>query len=159
MAGGLKVHADHVHPRVDERFDEQVGVLDHEVGVKGQIGTAAELRHNRGAEGDVGDEMPVHDVEVDHVRPAPVHLGDLLAQATEIGGKKRGSNLDRAIEHGKTSFDRSVPDAATGRHGDAEIRALYYNLGTQHLVLSTTKGGNATLCYGTSFSSCNTPST
>ena len=92
MARCLKVHADHINPRVDERFNELVGILDHEVGIKGQISAAAELRHNRGPEGDVGNEMPVHDIEVDDVRSAPVHLGDLLAQTTEVGGKKGGGD-------------------------------------------------------------------
>jgi len=93
------VYADHVHPSVDKRFDKTVRILDHEMGVKGQVGAAAELSHNRGAESDVGDEMPIHDVKVDNVRPAPVHLGDFLAQAAKVGGKKRGSYLDRAIDH------------------------------------------------------------
>ena len=81
-------------PCVNKRFDELVRVLNHEVSVKGQFGAAADLRHNRRPEGDVGDEMPIHDVEVDNIRPAPVNPGDLLAQTAEVGGKKGGGNLD-----------------------------------------------------------------
>ncbi len=50
-------------------------VLDHEVDVDGQARLAADGRDEPGPEGQVGHEMPVHDVDVDEVgpgRPRPV---------------------------------------------------------------------------------------
>ena len=114
VSGRFQVHADHVRPCVNKRFDKLVRVLDHEVSVKGQFGAAADLRHNRGPEGDVGDEMPIHDVEVDNIRPAPVNPGDLLAQTAEVGGEKGGGYLNtvRIESHESSHSVRSTQHAA-----------------------------------------------
>jgi hypothetical protein len=37
--------------------------------------------------------MPVHDVDVDAIRAGSLSLGDLIAQAGEIGRKNRWSKL------------------------------------------------------------------
>ena len=42
---------------------------------------------NRRAKAEVGDEVVVHHVKVDDIRPGGKHGGDILAQAGEIGGQ------------------------------------------------------------------------
>jgi hypothetical protein len=44
------------------------------------------LKH-RNSKRDIGDEVPVHHVEMNHVGAGRFDLGVLLAQAREVGGK------------------------------------------------------------------------
>ena len=41
----------------------------------------------------IGHEMPVHHVDVDAIRAGSLRLGDLIAQAGEIGRQDRRSKL------------------------------------------------------------------
>ena len=80
------MHADHIRPRVGEGRNILIGVLDHEVAVEGQVGAPTQGRHNSWTDGDVGDEMTVHDIQVDDIRTCLFHRLDLFAEAAEIGG-------------------------------------------------------------------------
>ena len=87
---GLLVHGDPGRTRVDEGVEVAVGVLDHEVDVEGQRRGPAQRLHDGRAQGDVGDEVPVHHVHVQDARPAAGGGGHLLGQAREVGGQDRG---------------------------------------------------------------------
>jgi len=50
----------------------------------------AERLHHHRSDGEVGDEMPVHHVDVNPVGAGRVDGADLLAQFGEIGGKDGG---------------------------------------------------------------------
>ena len=69
MGRGLDVEGDPVGPGFVEQGDEGPGVLDHEMDVDGQARLAPDGRDELGAEGQVGHEVPVHDVDVDEVGP------------------------------------------------------------------------------------------
>ena len=64
----LLVHDDHVRADGGELGHVELRVLDHEVDVEERAGAVHErlqrLDHQR-ADGDVGDEVAVHDVDVD----------------------------------------------------------------------------------------------
>ena len=47
---------------------------------------------NIGAITDVGDEMPVHDIQMDQVGTGAIHSFDFLAEAGEVGGQNGGGN-------------------------------------------------------------------
>ena len=70
-----------------EKGHEGPRVLDHEVDVDGQAGLAADGRDELGPEGQVGHEVPVHDVDVDEVGPGLVGQLDGLGEPREIGGQ------------------------------------------------------------------------
>ena len=63
-----------------ERFEKNFRARAHEVDVEGNFGLVADDFDDLGAEGNVGDEMAVHDVEVN-----PVGLG--FFDATRFGGE------------------------------------------------------------------------
>ena len=65
VGAGLDVNADRVATGFDEAVDVAFGPLDHEVGVAGQGRAAFRHADEIGAEGVVGDEGTVHDVEVE----------------------------------------------------------------------------------------------
>ena len=56
----------------------------------------ADRLHDVGTEGDVGDEMPVHHVEMDPVGAGGVDGADFLTQFGEIRGQDRGRDKQRA---------------------------------------------------------------
>ena len=65
MAADLLVDAHHIGAGFGEVLDEVVGIFDHHVAVEGQAGDLAEGLDHGWAEGDVGDEVAVHDINVD----------------------------------------------------------------------------------------------
>ena len=54
---------------------------------------------NRRAKAEVGDEVVVHHVKMDDVRPGGKHGGDILTQTGKIGGENRGGNQGRQGGH------------------------------------------------------------
>jgi hypothetical protein len=79
-----------------EGRNEIVGILDHQVAIEGNIGNGfAERGHHRRADGDVRNEVAVHDVHVED-RAAAVDGGlGLRAKLSEIGGENGGSEFDQ----------------------------------------------------------------
>jgi hypothetical protein len=67
---------------------------DHEMDIERLAGAAADRRHDRGSERDVGYEPAVHDVDMDPVRARPVDGADFLADPPEVGGENGGSYDD-----------------------------------------------------------------
>ena len=95
MGQGFDVEAHPVRARVGEGVDVAVGVLDHQVDVQRQPGGAADRLDHRRADRDVGDEVPIHHVEVEERRPAALGPRDLLGEAAEVRGEDR-----RSEDHG-----------------------------------------------------------
>src|SRR5262249_18270325 len=73
---------------VAARLDEVRGValraLDHQMDLERKLRPPAHRLHDRDPHREVGDEQPVHDVDVEAVRPAPLGIGDLLAEAQVV---------------------------------------------------------------------------
>ena len=83
---GLHVDAQPIRPRVHEILDVALRVVDHQVDVQGQGGGLTDGPDHCGADGDVGDEVAVHDVHVDPVHPGGLRQMHLFRQAAEIRG-------------------------------------------------------------------------
>ena len=77
--------------------DVLLGALDHQVhvdeAVLGVHAVAQRLHHQR-PHGQRGDEVPVHDVDVDHARAGVEDRVDLLAQPREVGGEDARRDAD-----------------------------------------------------------------
>ena len=87
VAADLLMDGHHVGAGFGEVDDEVVGVFDHHVAIERKPGDGAEgLDHGR-AEGDVGDEVAVHDVDVDDGAAAALGCGDFVGQVGEVGGQ------------------------------------------------------------------------
>ena len=95
VRGGLGVEGDGVGSRPHELPGLALGALDHEMRLQHSarvVHALGERGDDQRAERDRGDEVPVHDVDVDHAGARVEHLPDLLAQAAEVGGQDRGSD-------------------------------------------------------------------
>ena len=81
---GFAVDGDGVALRVDEGVDVSDGVVDHQVGIEESVRVSSDGLDYRRSERYVGDEHPVHNIEVDPVRAGLVCPGDLLAESGEV---------------------------------------------------------------------------
>ena len=81
---GFAMDGDGVAPCVGEGVDVSDGVVDHEVGIEESVRVSSDGFNHRRSECYVGDEHPVHNIEVDPVRAGLVCPGDLLAESGEV---------------------------------------------------------------------------
>ena len=89
--GGLEVEADEVGAGFGEGLHEVLGVVQHEVDVEKEAGhLAAELGDHLRAEGEVGHEVAVHDVQVQPRRAGGRDLRGALGQAGVLAGENGG---------------------------------------------------------------------
>lgn len=76
---GFLVDRDAVGARRDEHGRIPVRILDHQVDIQRQPRDAPHRFHHRNANREVGGEMTVHHVQVEHRHSALFHLRDLFA--------------------------------------------------------------------------------
>ena len=132
VAADLLVDGHHVGAGFGEGGDEVVGVLDHQVAVEGEFGDGAEgLDHGR-AEGDVGDEVAVHDVDVDDGAAAALGRCDFVGQVGEVGG-----------EDGECQFDHLGVAPACKSISGGEARSGCLRLAMLLAVVSLLVSGEA----------------
>ena len=90
----LDVHRAAVRPGVGEVLQVAPGLGHHQVAVEEQRRVAAQRRHHRRPDRDVGDEVPVHHVDVEPVGRRG-HLPHLLGQQAEVGRQHRRRDAQR----------------------------------------------------------------
>mmetsp|Transcript_2000 Transcript_2000/g.9027 ORF Transcript_2000/g.9027 Transcript_2000/m.9027 type:complete len:298 (-) Transcript_2000:14-907(-) len=83
----FRVDGDDVGASLGEVRDAELGLDDHEVAVEHLVGDGAERVDDEGADGDVGDEAAVHDVDVDPLGAGLIDSLDLGAEGGEVGGE------------------------------------------------------------------------
>jgi hypothetical protein len=118
----LDVEGEHVRPRVLEGLDVVPGVGHHEVAVEERVGVLGEALDHGRAEGEVRDEVPVHDVEVEPVRAAVDDLLGLVRHAGEVGGEE-----GRVIRSPRAPWSRRAARTVKVRGSPlADSWALYF---------------------------------
>jgi hypothetical protein len=93
-------------------FQENFRLGTHEVDVEEHPGQWTDGLHDRGTEGDVLDEVAVHDVEVQPIGSRSISAPRFLFQASEIRGEQRRRNihvrgqyrLERKVKSPKSDF-------------------------------------------------------
>src|SRR3974390_697659 len=95
MHASFLMHGDPVSARFGKFGNEQIGVLDHQVTIERYLDELAQGADYERADGDVGNEVAVHHVDVKH--GAATVDGELRVsgELREIGGKNRGHEFDR----------------------------------------------------------------
>ena len=77
-----------------EGFDVGEWVGDHQVAVEDEGGAFADACDDDGADGDVGNEVAVHDVDVEPFCAGCFDRADFLAETGEICGEDRWGDDD-----------------------------------------------------------------
>ena len=84
VRAGLVVDADPVGARLGKGGDVIVGVIDHQVAVEGQARGLAQAGHHGRADCHIGDEVAVHDIDVDDRAAAALGRGNLIGQMGKV---------------------------------------------------------------------------
>ena len=94
MRAGLGMHGDDVGAGFGEGLDEGIARRDHQMHVEELLRMRAQRLHHVGADGDVGHEMPVHDVDMDPIAAGGIDGAHLLAEPGEVGREDRWGDDD-----------------------------------------------------------------
>lgn len=97
---GFEVDADVVGTGGDEAFEVVIGTVDHEVDVEEHLGVSTDGFDHGGAEGDVVNEVAVHDVEVEPFGTSVFGAVDFFFDVGEVGGEERGEDEGSVEIHG-----------------------------------------------------------
>ena len=79
------VNDERVRTGLGEGFEKLVGVVDHQMHFEGQPRDGPQPLDDDRAEGQVGNEVAVHYVDVNSIGPPLLRLAHLLCQAGHIG--------------------------------------------------------------------------
>ena len=91
------MEGDNVSPGLDKGIRIPERIADHQVHIKEQVGTAPYGGHKPGAKADVGDEMAVHDVQMEIVCTGIFHATDLIPQIGKVGRQEGGSHIKHEL--------------------------------------------------------------
>src|SRR5213078_2391519 len=83
----LRVDGDAGRPSRRKVLEVPFGLHDHQVTIEGQVGELADRFYNLGAKGDVGDELAVHDIDVNPIGATRLAHRNLVRQSCEVGGE------------------------------------------------------------------------
>ena len=81
---GFHVDAQPIGPGLGKGLHITFRIADHQVDIQGERGGPAQGLGHRRADGEVGDEMPVHDVHVNPINAGLLRFPDVLRQPAEI---------------------------------------------------------------------------
>jgi hypothetical protein len=71
-----------------------IRMLDHEMDIERELGVFADSRDDRGPEGNIIDEMAIHDVEMEPIGARFFDQVDLRFKMREIGGENGRGDED-----------------------------------------------------------------
>ena len=86
MGTGFWMNGNYVSPGLGERIEEWINRRDHQVNVERLWRVRAKRFHDPWPDGEIGDEMAVHDVDMDPVAACVVDRAHFLAKFREVGG-------------------------------------------------------------------------
>jgi hypothetical protein len=97
MHASFVMDGDPVGTCFNQRGNELVRTFDHEMTVERDTGGLAETSDHGGADGEIGDNVAVHDVHVEN-RGSAFHGGlRFCAEASEVSGKNGWSKLNHEM--------------------------------------------------------------
>ncbi len=94
---GLDVDSDEIGAGRDEAGEVVIGARDHEVHIQVNVVGLVNCLYDCGAEGDIIDEVAIHDVEVKPIGAGVDGAGGFLADFGEVGGEEGWSD-DAVVE-------------------------------------------------------------
>ena len=87
IAGDFRVDGDAPRPGPGKHINVLFRVVHHQVDVQGQVEATVQSLHQRGAVAQVGHEMRIHDVHMDHVAPGLRHAAHIALHVQWVGRK------------------------------------------------------------------------
>jgi hypothetical protein len=90
----LNVNRDDIGASLGELLDILLRRFYHQMHIERELGVGADGGYHQRANGDIGHEVPVHDIYMYIIGTCPGGLDDLFPQPTEVGGKYGRGELD-----------------------------------------------------------------
>ena len=101
VGGGVRVEGNPAGPGLGEVADQAVHRGHHQVHInRSGDPVFAQGLADHGADGEIGDVVVIHDIEVHHVRACGQHPVDFFAEAGEI--RRQDGRCDKVVGHGET---------------------------------------------------------
>src|SRR3546814_5470045 len=85
----FRMNRNDVCARLRKSFEILVHRRNHEMDVQGLGRMRTKCLHHGRADGNIGDEMTVHDIDMDPIAHGLINGANFLAQAREISGENR----------------------------------------------------------------------
>ena len=104
---GFHVDRDRIGSGLEEARKVMVRPFDHEMDVERKLSVLADRRDNGGPEGNVIDEMAIHDVEMEPIGARFFDAMDLGFEMGEIRGENGRGHQNLGIEHTRFQFQCS----------------------------------------------------
>src|SRR5262249_47644078 len=99
MRPGLDVHRNDVRSGLGEGFEVRIAWRDHQMDIERLFGERTNRANHVRPDGNVGDEMAVHDIDMDPIGAGGVDRAYFLAEFGKIGGQD-GRRDDERTRHG-----------------------------------------------------------
>ncbi len=113
VRAGFLMDRDQIRAGLHEGGGELVGIANHEVAVELQLRDFAEGFDDRRSEGDVGDEVAVHHIDVEHRDACGFDLLDVVGKAGEVRCEDGGEDFHgvlRMLHDGmRLPLDGNIP--------------------------------------------------
>ena len=84
MRACLKMGGDHICTRLGIGLNVRINGRDHQMDIHHRLHMGAKRLHGGRAKGEVGHEMPVHDIHVNPIRALRLNRADLSAEIGKI---------------------------------------------------------------------------
>jgi hypothetical protein len=97
MGTGFDMHRDVVGARFGERFEIRIAGRDHQMNIERLAAARPQRLHDVGPNGDVGDKMSVHHIDMDPVRTGFIDCAHLLAELGKVPRKDRRRDDEAAM--------------------------------------------------------------
>ena len=99
MGAGFRVHGNDVCTGFRKGRHEDIDGRDHKMDIEGLAAVRPQGLHHAGPDGQVGDEVAVHDVNMDIIGAGFVDRAHFFAQSGEVRRQDRG-RYTGALLHG-----------------------------------------------------------
>ena len=105
LHGAVEIHSpflmdqERIRAGVGKGLQVQVGIFNHQMNFERQAADGPKGLDHRWTNRDIGDEMAVHDVDMDPIGARLLGCGHLLSQPRKIGRQNGWSDLDFCASH------------------------------------------------------------
>jgi hypothetical protein len=117
MRRSFWMYRDKIGPSLGEGLNVPLGTVNHQMDIERKGGYGSHCAHHKGADGDVGNKLTIHHVEVNHVRTGCFSRPYLFSKTRKIGGENGRCDPDcwahnLSLIHRMSRFDNEKPGSA-----------------------------------------------
>ena len=93
----FQVDDERIRAGFHEAIEETAGILHHQVNFERPFGDGSQPLHDHRPHAEIRNEVAVHHIDMNAIRPGRIDLANELAQPREIGGEDGGCDHGRIV--------------------------------------------------------------